>query len=276
MMEAIAHMENYMNVAIEEQNKCFSYPKVGAVIVKEGRTISKAHKDEIKGKHAERIAIEKLSPNELIGSTLITTLEPCVEVYHGQDKMSCADLIIEHQIKEVVIGVLDPHGQIYCEGFNKLTNAGIKVNFFTSRLREIIEANTFKHGYCSIGYGPSGKRWVGVIGSGGKTFEIHFSQTSNHKIEFRWQTIQFLHGCVDLYYKNNSVTEAKGIKNFDDISDPLIFRNKTYYSRMRKGDIAVLYAPNDPFITLIKLREITETDIYFQWQIRSPYKVASN
>lgn len=61
-----------MKIAIEEQSKCTSFPKVGAVIAKDGIILAKAFKDEESSKHAERIAIEKLDKS-LHGATLVTT-----------------------------------------------------------------------------------------------------------------------------------------------------------------------------------------------------------
>jgi diaminohydroxyphosphoribosylaminopyrimidine deaminase/5-amino-6-(5-phosphoribosylamino)uracil reductase len=255
----------FMEIAIEEQNKCSSYPKVGTVIVKNGKILSKAYRMEIEGKHAERIAIEKLNSPELVGSTIITTLEPCIEIKPEQNEMSCTDLIIKHQFNEVVIGILDPNGKIYCQGYQKLLEKGVKVCFFIPKLREIIEANTFKYGDCGKGFGPSGKRRVMVIGSG-KYFEIQFSQTDGRKINFHWSTLQFRHGIVDLIGENHSIRSAIGIKKFNDISDPLIFREPSHFSRMKNGDIAII---EGSFIILIKLIEMTETDIYFQWEVRN-------
>jgi len=254
-----------MKTAIEEQNKCSSYPKVGTVIVKNGKILSKAYRAEIERKHAERIAIEKLNPTELVGSTIITTLEPCIEIKPEQGEISCTDLILRHQISEVVIGVLDPNGKIYCQGYEKLLEKGIKVRFFIPELREIVETNTFKYGDSGKGLGPSGKRRVAVVGSG-KNFEIQLSQTDERKINFRWSTLQFNYGIVDLIGENHSIRCAIGAKKFDDISDPLIFREPSHFARMKVGDISVI---EGSFIILIKLLEMTATDIYFQWEVRN-------
>jgi diaminohydroxyphosphoribosylaminopyrimidine deaminase/5-amino-6-(5-phosphoribosylamino)uracil reductase len=53
MKETNIQTVDFMKIAIEEQNKCFSYPKVGVVIVKDGRILSKAYRYEVEGKHAE-------------------------------------------------------------------------------------------------------------------------------------------------------------------------------------------------------------------------------
>lgn len=258
---------NLMNIAIEEQGKCTSYPRVGAVIAKDGMVLSKAFRFEKLGLHAERIAIEKLDKTKLKGAKIVTTLEPCVDIKDNQAEKSCTDLIIELGFNSVIIGVLDPNGQIYCQGFEKLLKNNIEVSFFSPELREIVEANTFKHGDCSIGYGPSGKRRVAVVGSG-KNFEIQFSTTDSRTIKFKWNTLQFTHGIVDLIGENDSIRCAIGVSNFNQITDPLVFRETSHYARMKKGDIAVVYPNDGPFILLIKLLEMTNADIYFQWQVR--------
>lgn len=108
-----------MKIAVEEHLKCSEYPRVGAVIAKSGRILSTGHRGEIVKMHAERVAIQKLCRDELIESTIFTTLEPCVAMHNDQKVESCADLIISAGIKEVFIGVLDPNGTIYSHGFRK-------------------------------------------------------------------------------------------------------------------------------------------------------------
>lgn len=255
-------------IAIEEQNKCTTFPKVGVVIAKDGAILSKAFRGEMEGKHAERVAIEKLESKDIIGATLVTTLEPCVEIANDQAIKPCADLIIESGIKNIIIGILDPNGKIYCQGQNRLLDKGINVKFFPAELREEVESKTFKYGDCNIGYGPCAKRWVAVLGSG-KNFEIRFSKSDDRAIKFRWCTLQFRFGCVDLVGDNDSIRNAIGINTFEQITDPLVFREPSHFSRMTKGDISIISPPNSSFIILIKLLELTETDIYFQWQVRN-------
>lgn len=256
-----------MNIAIEEQNKCTLYPKVGAVIAKDGKVLSKAFRSEKSKEHAERTAIEKLNQSELKGATMITTLEPCVKIKDPQSKTSCTDLIIESGFSSVIIGVLDPNGQIYCQGFEQLLSNDIKVSFFTPELREKIESNTFKYGDCNKGYGPSGKRRVAIVGSG-KNFEIEFSKSDSRSIKFKWNTLQFTHGIVDLIGDKDSIRDALGARSFDQITDPLVFRETSHYARMKTGNIAIISPVNETFIILIKLLEMTKNDIYFQWEVR--------
>src|SRR5471030_1020530 len=117
-----------MQLAIDEHLKCTVFPRVGAVVVKDGEILSTGYKGEVDEKHAERVALEKLAPEERMGATVYTTLEPCVKLHNDQETGSCADLLIESGISEVVIGVLDPNGTIYSEGYKKLLENKVKVD----------------------------------------------------------------------------------------------------------------------------------------------------
>ena len=80
-----------MKITIEEHLKCTEFPRVGVVVAKGGYILSTGYRGERKGLHSERVAIEKLSKEQLEGSTIYTTLEPCVELHSEQERESCAD-----------------------------------------------------------------------------------------------------------------------------------------------------------------------------------------
>lgn len=260
-------MTELMGLAISLRDLCNSSPKVGAVIAKQGRLLSTGFRFEIEGKHAERVAIEKLTPDQLSGSTLLTTLEPCVRISSEQPEDSCTDLIVESKIREVMIGILDPGGRIYCEGYKKLLASKVIVNFFPANLRESLESSTFAHGDKTECFGPQGSLWVGVINSG-REVELFFSQTDKRSVKLTWSTLQFQHGVVDLIGPNASLRHAKGANKFADVSDPFVFRDPSHFARMQVGNIAVYLPPNGTFLTLIKLKKLTPKDIEFQWQVR--------
>jgi tRNA(adenine34) deaminase len=101
--------EQYMQIAIGQAR--WAYKKgevpVGAVMVYDGRILSKAHNGPIKKQdptaHAEieaiRKACRKIGNYRLCDSTLYTTLEPCT---------MCAGAILQARIKRVVYGADDP------------------------------------------------------------------------------------------------------------------------------------------------------------------------
>ena len=125
---------DFMKLAIEKHLKCSEFPQVGVAIAKDGILLSTGYRGERKGIHAERVAIEKLPEADLKGATIYTTLEPCVTIQQKQLTESCADLIIKSGIREAVIGVLDPNGTIYTEGYRRLLENKISVSFFNRNL----------------------------------------------------------------------------------------------------------------------------------------------
>jgi pyrimidine deaminase RibD-like protein len=133
----------FMELAIEEARKSTgedgrSHPKVGAVIVKDGRVLAKAYRGEIPGCHAEYIALEKkLADQSLAGTTVYTTLEPCTSRNHP--KIPCAIRLIERKVARVVIGILDPNPKISGRGQRALRKARIATDFFPHDLMEKIE-----------------------------------------------------------------------------------------------------------------------------------------
>lgn len=256
-----------MKIAIEEHLKCSEHPRVGAVISKNGSVLSTGYRGETTRRHAERVAIEKLNREDLCGATLYTTLEPCVELHGDQDVSSCADLIVASGITEVYIGVLDPNGTIYSQGFRKLLENNVSVKFFSRKLRAAIEEETFEFGEVHAVYG-SGKRRVPVVRSGIE-INVHFSKTDLRKIPIKWASLQARHGCVDLSSVNGAVTVAAGACAFSDVTDPAVFRFPSHFARMCKGMIAIVRPGGAGFCVLVKLIELFENDILFQWEVRN-------
>lgn len=101
--------EYFMKIALHEALKAFEEDEVpiGAVVVREGEIISKAHnlRESLNDPtaHAEIIAIreaaEKLSSWRLIDCDLYVTIEPCP---------MCAGAIVQSRIKRLIYGAKDP------------------------------------------------------------------------------------------------------------------------------------------------------------------------
>jgi len=100
--------EKYMKIALKEALKAYNEDEipVGAIIVKEGKIIAKAHnqKESKKDttKHAEITAIQKaskkLSSWRLENCTMYVTLEPCT---------MCIGAAINARLKKIVYGAAD-------------------------------------------------------------------------------------------------------------------------------------------------------------------------
>jgi pyrimidine deaminase RibD-like protein len=125
----------FARLAIDEARKSVPesdgkpHPKVGAVVVMNGRVLSTAHRGEMPANHAEYVALEKkLSDEAVAGATVYTTLEPCTTRNHP--KIPCAERLIERKVARVVIGMLDPDPRITGRGQRRLRAAGIITDFF--------------------------------------------------------------------------------------------------------------------------------------------------
>jgi len=129
----------FMSLAVREaykaKGKTLPNPAVGAVIVKNGKVISKAYHEKAGRPHAEALAIEKAG-DKAKDATLYVTLEPC---NHYGKTPPCTEKIIKAGIKEVVIGIRDPN-PVASGGVERLKAAGIKVkkNVFKKRCFELI------------------------------------------------------------------------------------------------------------------------------------------
>jgi diaminohydroxyphosphoribosylaminopyrimidine deaminase/5-amino-6-(5-phosphoribosylamino)uracil reductase len=165
-----------------------------------------------------------------------------------------------------LIGVLDPNGTIYSEGYRKLLQSKISVGFFPRKLRAAVEEETFEYGDIHKIY--HGKRRIPVVHSG-TSLEVQFSENDSRKINIRWSSLQFHHGCVDLISDNGAVRVASGATKFSDVTDPMVFRFPSHFARMSRDMIAIVKPTNSTFCVLIKLLEIYDNDILFQWEVRN-------
>lgn len=100
-------------------------PSVGAVIVVDDNIIGEGFTSWFGGNHAEVNAINAVSNKTLLKeATLYVTLEPCS---HFGKTPPCADLIVKHQLKKVVIGCLDSNPKVAGKGAKRLKDSGIEV-----------------------------------------------------------------------------------------------------------------------------------------------------
>jgi len=106
-------------------------PMVGCVIVHEGIIIGEGYHQKIGEAHAEVNAINAVIDQYgnqagalLKNATAYVSLEPCA---HFGKTPPCADLLVKHQIKRVVIANTDPFDGVNGKGIAKLKAAGIQV-----------------------------------------------------------------------------------------------------------------------------------------------------
>lgn len=100
-------------------------PMVGSVIVYNNTIIGEGYTSPYGGNHAEVNAINSVIDKALLKqATLYVTLEPCS---HFGKTPPCSDLIIKHQIPNVVIGCIDDNEQVAGKGIAKLRASGCNV-----------------------------------------------------------------------------------------------------------------------------------------------------
>ena len=115
--------EKWMQIAIQQAIKAEKEGEVpvGAVLVKDGLLISKAHNQPISKNdataHAEiqliRVAGKELQNYRLNDSTVYVTLEPCI---------MCFGAMVHARVKRIVYGANDPKTGV-CGSSGNLTNA---------------------------------------------------------------------------------------------------------------------------------------------------------
>ena len=99
-------------------------PIVGAVIVKNGRSVGEGFHEYDERDHAEIVALKKAGVKAR-GSTLYVTLEPCCTTGRTGP---CTKAIIAAGIKRVVASIPDPNPAVSGKGFAALRHAGIRVD----------------------------------------------------------------------------------------------------------------------------------------------------
>ena len=134
--------EEFMKQALKEAQKAYEKDEVpvGAVVVKDGKIISRAHNlKETKNDttcHAEILAIKKASKKikawRLEDCEMYVTLEPC---------SMCAGALIQSRIKKVYIGTMDYKTGACGSVFNLLDDYTFnhKVEYETGILKEECE-----------------------------------------------------------------------------------------------------------------------------------------
>jgi diaminohydroxyphosphoribosylaminopyrimidine deaminase/5-amino-6-(5-phosphoribosylamino)uracil reductase len=102
-------------------------PRVGCVMVRDGRVLGEGWHQKAGGPHAEAAALHEIvgAGDTAIGATAYVTLEPCS---HFGRTPPCADALIAAGIVRVVAAMPDPNPLVAGQGLAKLAAAGIDVS----------------------------------------------------------------------------------------------------------------------------------------------------
>ena len=128
MYSAVDHQ--FMSEALAQAQKSLyssnPNPRVGCVIVKDGKVIGRGHTQKVGGPHAEVQALADVKAKGLNaqGATVYVTLEPC---NHTGRTPPCVDALIESKPALVVVAMSDPNPLVAGQGLERLKAAGIEV-----------------------------------------------------------------------------------------------------------------------------------------------------
>lgn len=127
-------------------------PRVGCVLIKDGRTIAEGWHEWAGEPHAEIMALRAAGP-QAAGATAYVTLEPCC---HQGRTPPCVEALIAAHVKRVVFAIHDPDPRVDGGGAQRLRAAGIEVA--SGLLRS--EAAELNAGF--IKRAVAGRPWVRV------------------------------------------------------------------------------------------------------------------
>lgn len=140
-------LRDFMEMAIEVMNNSIQEPRqdkvsplVGAILVKPNGDIDSAYRGELRhGDHAEFTLLErKHRADNVEGSILFATLEPCAPGARKHPKLGCAERIVNARIKKVYIGIEDPDPSVDRKGIQFLIDNGVEVEMFDADLQKRI------------------------------------------------------------------------------------------------------------------------------------------
>lgn len=118
-------------------------PCVGAILVYKGQIIGEGYHKQIGARHAEVECLQSVkleNRNTIKQSTMYVSLEPCS--HHGRTP-PCAEEIIKHQVRRVVVGLKDPNPKVAGKGISLLRNQGIQVDIASVSDEAISTAHEF-------------------------------------------------------------------------------------------------------------------------------------
>lgn len=119
----------FMNEAILEGRKalprCLPNPPVGCVIVSDKRIISRGYTNEPGKHHAEAMALEAIKNPVNKDLSMFVILEPCS--FEGKTP-SCAKAIVRRGIRDIYVGILDPHPKNQGNGIEILKKGNLRVH----------------------------------------------------------------------------------------------------------------------------------------------------
>lgn len=121
-------------------------PRVGAVIIKNGKIVAEGFHQKAGAEHAEINAINNAQQKgiDLRGATMAVSLEPCC---HFNRTPPCSKRLIAEGFSKVLIATIDPNPKVAGGGVAELKNAGIAVEFAYDDIKTLARKLNFSFFY---------------------------------------------------------------------------------------------------------------------------------
>ena len=114
-------MQRALDLAVRGLYTTSPNPRVGCVVVQEGKIVGEGYHERAGLAHAEVIALNQAG-EKAKGATLYVTLEPC---NHRGRTPACVEAIIRAGVAKVIAAMIDPNPQVQGAGLKALEEAGI-------------------------------------------------------------------------------------------------------------------------------------------------------
>jgi len=119
------HMSRALALAARGASTTQPNPRVGCVIVKNGKIVGEGFHERAGGPHAEVVALEKAGAKAR-GADVYVNLEPCC---HFGRTPPCTDALIKAGVKRVFAAMKDPNPKVAGQGAARLRRKGIETEF---------------------------------------------------------------------------------------------------------------------------------------------------
>ena len=178
-MEDATYFDRCLELASKASSQIYPNPRVGCVIVHQGKIIGEGFHRIFGSEHAEAAAIASVEDKELLkNATLYVNLEPCN--HHGHTP-PCTELIIRCGIPRVGIGSKDPNPRVSGAGIERLKAHGVKVFFAEEQapsrdINKVFFTNQlYQRPYIVLKWAETNDGFIGAFNSIGKAVPLAIS-----------------------------------------------------------------------------------------------------
>ena len=184
-------MQRCLQLAQNGSGNVAPNPLVGAVLVYQNQIIGEGYHERYGQAHAEVNCINSVAEHNkayIPFATLYVSLEPCA---HFGKTPPCTQLIMQYQIKTVVIGCLDPFEAVNGKGAAQLREAGIEVigpileAACKSINRRFFHFHTQKRPYIILKWAETANGWMGL-----QNQRVAISQEAAKRLVHQWRSAE--------------------------------------------------------------------------------------